>query len=102
MMKRRGPRIEPCGTPKRIFRKSLKLEPIFVFCFRLVKYAKMKFSDFISDPYAFNLAISNSCEIQSKAFDRSVNTAAKTPLLSRISEVSRPLLKDSAVSQTLF
>ena len=65
MLKRREPSIEPCGTPKRIFRKSLKLEPMFVFCFRLVKYAKIKFSDFISNPYAFNLAISNSCEIQS-------------------------------------
>ena len=34
----------------------------------------MKFSDFISDPYAFNLAISISCRIQSNAFDRSVST----------------------------
>ena len=31
MMKRKGPSTEPCGTPKRIFRKLLKLEPIFVF-----------------------------------------------------------------------
>ena len=63
-MKRRGPSIEPCGTPKKIFRSSLKL-------------------GFIPDPYAFNLAVS-SCEIQSKACHRSVNTVAKTPLLSRI------------------
>ena len=76
MMKRSGPTIELCGTPKRILRKSLKLEPIFVFCFRLVKQAKVKFSDFVSNSYVFNLAISKSCEIQSKAFDRSVNTAA--------------------------
>ena len=35
MMRRRGlgGLIEPCGTPKRIFRKSLKLEPIFIFLF---------------------------------------------------------------------
>ena len=63
-MKRRGPSLEPCGTPERIFRKSPELEPIFIFCFRLVKEAKIKFSEFISNPYAFNLAISNSCEIQ--------------------------------------
>ena len=44
----------------------------------------MKFGEFISNPHAFNLVISNSCEIQSKGFDRPVNTAAKTPLLSPI------------------
>ena len=49
----------------------------------------MKFSDLIWNPYAFNLAISNSCEKQSKSFYRSVNTAAKTRLLFRISDVSR-------------
>ena len=43
-MMKRGPSIEPCGTPKRMFRKSLKLE-------RLVKWAKMKFTDFISNPF---------------------------------------------------
>ena len=80
IMKRRGPSIEPYATPKIIFRKPLKLEPIFVFCFQLVKQAKMKFSDFISNPHAFSLTISNSWEIQSKAFDRLVNTAAKTSL----------------------
>ena len=32
-MKRRGPSGEPCGTPKRMFRKSMKMEPIFVFHF---------------------------------------------------------------------
>ena len=31
MMKRRGPSIQPCGTPKIIFKKLLKLEPKFVF-----------------------------------------------------------------------
>ena len=41
----------------------------------------MKFNDFISNPYVFNLAISNLCEIQSKAIARSVNIAAKTRLL---------------------
>ena len=52
-------------------------------CFQSMKQAKIKFSDFISNPYAFNLAISHLCEMQSQAFDRSVNTAAKTPLLSQ-------------------
>ena len=41
----------------------------------------MKFDDFISNPYAFNLAVSNSGEIQSKAFDRSVNIVAKIPFI---------------------
>ena len=40
----------------------------------------MKFSYFISNPYVFNLAVSKSCQIESKAFDRSLNTAAKAPL----------------------
>ena len=78
-MKRNVSSIEPCGTPKRMFKKPLKLKPIFVFCYRLVKQAKMKFIDFISDPYVFNLPISSSCEIQSKAFVGSLNTAAKSP-----------------------
>ena len=48
MMKRRGFFIEPCGTLKRMFRKFLKLGPTFALCFQLLKYAKMKFSDFLS------------------------------------------------------
>ena len=79
-MKRKVPSAEPCGTPKIILRKSLELKSMVAFCFHLVKQAKMKFSYFISNPYVFNLAVSKSCQIESKAFDRSLNTAAKAPL----------------------
>ena len=44
----------------------------------------MKFSDFITNSYV--LAISSSYEIQSKTFDRSVNTVTKTPLSFNISD----------------
>ena len=44
----------------------------------------------------------SSCEIQLKALDRSVNTTAKTFYYLGFSEVSRSLLKDSAVFETLF
>ena len=112
-MKRRDPSTEPCGISKRTFRQSLKLKPIFAFCFQLVKKAKMKFSAFIPNPNVFNLVINNSCEIQSKFFDRSVNTAANTSLLfcifrtfSIISKrqccVANPFLKPHWYLQSLF
>ena len=28
-----GPKIDPCGTPKIVFRKSLNSEPFLAFCF---------------------------------------------------------------------
>ena len=46
MLKRSGLSIETCGTPK-MFWRSLKLEPIFVFYFQWLKHATMKFIDFI-------------------------------------------------------
>ena len=51
-----GPKIDPCGTPKSIFRKSLNSEPTLVFCF--VIEIEIKDSDFLSKPKAFNFAIS--------------------------------------------
>ena len=35
MIKKMGPKINPCETPKSIFRKSLNSEPTLVFCFLL-------------------------------------------------------------------
>ena len=32
MINKMGPKIDPCGTPKSVFRKSLNSEPTFVFC----------------------------------------------------------------------
>ena len=37
ILKRIGPRIEPCGTPVLMSHHELKDEPIFVLCFRLVR-----------------------------------------------------------------
>ena len=34
MINKMGPKIDACGTPKYIFRKSLNSEPDLVFCFR--------------------------------------------------------------------
>ena len=36
ILKRRGPRIDPCDTPGLISHHELKDEPNFVLCFRLV------------------------------------------------------------------
>ena len=75
-----------------------------MFLFLISEKTKMKFSDFVSNPYALNLAISNSCEIQSKAFDRSLNTAAKTPILSQISSgfsiITKAVLCPKSFSKT--
>ena len=57
IMNKMGPEIDPCGTPKRIFRKSLNFESTF-FCFPLQRQAEIKNSDFLSKPKAFNFAIS--------------------------------------------
>ena len=35
--KRRGPKIDPCGTLLLILHHELKDEPILVFCFQLVR-----------------------------------------------------------------
>ena len=37
ILKRRGPRIDPCGTTVLISHHELKDEPIFVLCFQLVR-----------------------------------------------------------------
>ena len=68
IIKRRGPSIELCGTPKCMLRKSLRLVPSF-FLFQLFKQTKMKFGDSISNSCGYNLAISSLSKIQSKAFD---------------------------------
>ena len=61
IIKRRGPRIEPCLNlvehQKKMFRKSIKREPMFVFCSHLMKQAKIKFSDFTSNSHAFNMQL---------------------------------------------
>ena len=55
---------------------------------------------FFIKPLAFNLEISSSCEIQSKAFDGSGSTAAEPLFYLRFSKVFLSSIKDIAVSQT--
>ena len=47
---KRGPKIEPYGTPNNIFKHSLKVDPILVFGFQFLRYAETKAIDFISKP----------------------------------------------------
>ena len=37
ILKRKGPMIDPCGTPVLISHHELKDEPIFILCFRFVR-----------------------------------------------------------------
>ena len=37
VLKRKGPMIDPCGTPVLISHDELKDEPIFILCFRFVR-----------------------------------------------------------------
>ena len=53
-----GPKIDPCGTPKSIFRKSLNSEPTLVFYFLSQRQVEIKDSDFLWKSKAFNFAIS--------------------------------------------
>ena len=53
-----GPKFDPCGTTKSIFRKSLNPEPTLVFCLLLQRQAEIKGGDFLSKPKVFNFAIS--------------------------------------------
>ena len=63
-----------------MLKHSLKVDPIFVFCFRFLRYAEIKAIDFTSKPSVISFAISNWGGIQSKAFDRSGRRAAKNSL----------------------
>ena len=80
ILKRRGPNIEPCGTPYLISEyKNYK------YCLLLPeRQLKMKQSDGWSKPYAARFAINKSCLRQSSAFDKSVGSIPPTPLLSKL------------------
>ena len=56
MLKKRGPRIEPCGTPKIISTHELKVLLIFVLCHLLERYEKISFREQYEKPHAWNLA----------------------------------------------
>ena len=49
----------------------------FVLCLQFLKLSQIKFSAFILNLYAFNLAIIILCGRQSKAFEKSVSIAPK-------------------------
>ena len=50
ILEKRGPKIEPCGTPVMILWYLLKLSSIFVLCFLLVKKLSIKKGFFLSKP----------------------------------------------------
>ena len=55
MLNNKGPRINPCGMPQVISHQSLKLEPIFVLYFWLLRESLKKYKLVSSRPYASNL-----------------------------------------------
>ena len=52
---RRGPRIEPWGTPREMFSRELELLPMVTNCFQLVKYDRNHSSSLPSIPYLLSL-----------------------------------------------
>ena len=51
-----GPKIDPCGTPKRLFGKPLISESALIFCLLLYRQAEINDCDFLSKQKAFNFA----------------------------------------------
>ena len=79
----KGPRIQPCGTPKIISSHSL-YDEFIVLRFLLDKLFCFRFKASTVNPYAFSFAIRSSWSRQSSAFDRSVSKAPKVlPFVSR-------------------
>ena len=69
IINKRDPQIEPWVTPNNILKYSLKVKPIFIFCFLFLWYAEIKTIDFTSKTYALSFAISSWWGMQSKAFE---------------------------------
>ena len=51
ILKSNGPRIEPCGTPRRIFNHELKVESSLTLCVRLEKSSCKNLRLFMSTPF---------------------------------------------------
>ena len=70
----------------------------FVLCLRFLKLSEIKFSAFILNLYAFNLAIIILCGRQSKAFEKSVSIAPKyVSDLVLLKHVARYVLSENCI-----
>ena len=76
MLNKIGHKIEPWGTPDIIASNSLCLLFIWTHCLR-------SFRESLLNSYAESFLINKSCGMQSKALERSANTAFTTELLSK-------------------
>ena len=82
MLKRGGPRIDPCGMPNNISDQELQLLSIFALYFLFDKLSWINRNAVRVNPYALSFALSNSWSRQSNAFERSVSKAPKALSLS--------------------
>ena len=76
MLNKIGHKIEPWGTPDIIASNSLCLLFIWTHCLR-------SFRESLLNSYTESFLINKSCGMQSKALERSANTASATELLSK-------------------
>ena len=68
------PNIESCGAPETNISNRLSMLFILMFSFLLFKKEYIKARASIENPQSLILAISRSCGIYSKAFDKSIGT----------------------------
>ena len=86
---KRGPRIEPCGTPARVSTQEEHWPFKIILCFLLVK---KPFSISIRSPripFWRSLWISQACQTLSKAFETSRNNPRTSRLISKALKISR-------------
>ena len=82
MLKNKGPKTDPCGTPMMRCFHSLTDELIFVLCFFWLRKLEMSLRDLQQNPYASN---NSSCCKQSNALGKTINKALHSPPLSKFS-----------------
>ena len=75
ILKRRGPRIEPWGTPVVILRQLLQWFSILHLRILFVRYLRTKLSELLSKPYTLNFADNREWSKVSNAFDKSIKRA---------------------------
>ena len=86
-MNNKGPRIDPCGTPKVISSNELEPEPIDTNCLRPVRKDLNQSSSLFSTPYFFYFFSKISWSQVSNAFFKSQNIATVWFLLFRESVI---------------
>ena len=75
-LNKRGPSIDPCGTPLWMSAQLLRTLLTFICCFLFDKYEFSNETELSETPQADNLSSSMACGRQSKAFERSIRTDA--------------------------